>query len=172
MLADLRPNAAALAEWADLFGGTGAEEARLAGVVSWAWRERTSLAEATVAGGGDLADLDDVRLRAELERRHAPLVAASGLEHLDVSAVRSRSRIVTQAVSRSLYEDGFAGIRFHSNLDDEECFALFEGRAWLEQTDRAPEPMTEDAPELLQAASDFGLVVKRVWRDRRRRGGL
>jgi hypothetical protein len=162
VLADLRPNAAMLAEWAGLFGSGGAAELRPAGVVTWAWRQQNALAEAVVSGG-EIADLDDVNMRVELEERHVALLTARGLGHLDVSELRSKDRVVTQSVSRSLYEDGFAGVRFRSNLDDRECFALFEERAWLEGTERQPMRMTDDLPELLQAASDFRLVLERVW---------
>ena len=45
--------------------------------------------------------------------------------------MRSRDRIVTQAMSRALYERRYAGVRFGSNLDDRPCYALFERRAEL-----------------------------------------
>lgn len=154
-----------LAEWGRVFGGAGIEDdVQFAGVVSWAWREKSALVEASVRADGDLVDLDDVAGRAELESRHAALLAEQGMDHLDVNQVRSKNRIVTQTISRDLYEQGFAGVRFRSNLDNRECFALFEGRARLEPTGREPEPLIDDIPELLQVASDYGLVLKRVQR--------
>lgn len=162
-----------LAEWGKVFGGAGIEDdVQAAGVVSWAWREKNALVEATVRAEGELVDLEDAAVRRELERMHAALLAEHGMDHLDVSQLRSKDRIVTQTISRGLYEKGFAGIRFRSNLDDRECFALFEGRASLEPTGREPEPLTGDAPELLQVASDYGLVLKRVVRDDARLRGL
>lgn len=163
VLADLRPNSRMLVEWAQLYGGAGLGDVRLAGRITWAWRQRSTLTEALVVPGGAFADLDDVVLRAELEVRHARLLAEHGMQHLDISQVRSKSRIVTQTISRSLYEEGYAGVRFRSNLDDAECFALFEGRARLEATSGELEPLTRDLPELLQTASDFELIAKRVW---------
>ncbi|HZJ51971.1 MAG TPA: RES family NAD+ phosphorylase [Actinomycetota bacterium] len=163
VLADIRPNTAMLVEWAQLYGGAGLGDLRLAGRITWEWRRQRTLAEALVILDGEFADLDDVVVRAELEARHAPLLAEHGMQHLDISQVRSKSRNVTQTISRSLYEEGYAGLRFRSNLDDAECFALFEGRARLEATGRESEPLTRDLPELLQTVSDFELIAKRVW---------
>lgn len=163
VLADLRPHAALLVEFAQLYGGGGVADLRLAGRITWEWRVRNALAEAVIVADGELADLDDVELRTELETRHAKLLAEHGLPHLDIGQVRSKTRVVTQTIARSLYDDGFAGVRFRSNLDDRECFALFEGHATLDPTSRDPDLLTDDLPELLQAASDFELVAKRVW---------
>lgn len=163
VLADLRPDAAVLAEFAQLYGGGSVADLRLAGRITWEWRVRNALAEAVIVADGEFADLDDVELRTELETRHVKLLAAHGMLHLDIGQVRSKTRVVTQTIARSLFDDGFAGVRFRSNLDNRECFALFEGRAVLGPTNRDPAPMTDDLRELLQAASDFELVVKRVW---------
>lgn len=152
-----------LVEWARLYGGAGIEDTRLAGRVTWEWRERNALVEAVIVSDGKLADLSDVGLRTELETGHAELLAQHGMEHLDVSQVRSKTRIVTQKLGRSLYDREYVGVRFRSNLDDGECFALFEDRAMLDSMSREPELLTNDVPELLQAASDFELIVKRVW---------
>ena len=158
VLADLRPNTRALAEFAHLFGDATAIPA---GEISRAWRERHALAPASIARPrGPVVDLDDVPLRARLSRRHAALLAAHGMPHLDISEVRSRTRAVTQAVSRSLYEDGAAGVRFRSNLDDQPCTALFEGRARLAPAG-APIPLTRDVPELLQVCAEYALVLRR-----------
>ena len=82
----------------------------------------------SLSSSGALVDLDDIPSRERLARQHARLLAAHGMQHLDISEVRSRSRPVTQAISRSLYDEGAAGVRFRSNLDDQPCTALFEGR--------------------------------------------
>jgi hypothetical protein len=53
-------------------------------------------------------------------------------------------------------------MRFRSNLDDRECFGLFDSARGSRRR-RPPQPMTGDVPELLQAGSDFRLVLERVW---------
>ena len=76
------------------------------------------------------------------------------MDHLDISQVRSRDRIVTQAMSRALYERRYAGVRFGSNLDDRPCYALFEGRAELR---RDGDPL-ELAPDLEPLAAGLRRV--------------
>src|SRR2546425_84216 len=118
-LADLRPSTEALRDFARLFGD---RRAIPAGVVSTEWRRAHALAPATITLlDGDLVDLDDLAVRRRLERRHAALLAAHAMPHLDISQVRSRDRVVTQTISRALFEEGAAGIRFRSNLDDGPC---------------------------------------------------
>lgn len=157
VLADLRPNARAIADFRALFG----EGAALpAGLVTWPWRKGHALAEGVVAPGrARLVDLDDVTVRRDLERDHAALLAEHGMSHLDIAEIRSRARPVTQGISRALYERGAAGVRFRSNVDDRPCLALFEGRARLDARGR-PLPLTGDLPELLQVCDEFGLTLQ------------
>jgi hypothetical protein len=147
-----------LSELARLFGDSPLIPA---GEISRAWRRRHALAPAAIAlERGTVVDLDDVPSRERLARRHARLLAAHGMEHLNISEVRSRTRPVTQAISRSLYEDGAAGVRFRSNLDDRPCTALFEGRSRLEPAG-APIVLTRDVPELLQVCAEYSLALRR-----------
>lgn len=159
VLADLRPNAQVLAEMNELFGSSAAIESA-AGTVPREWRDAHVLRRGRVEANGDFADIDSVRLRRRLEREHAGLLAAQGMDHLDISEVRSRTRPVTQAISRTLYEDGAAGVRFKSNLDDRPCFALFEGRARL-AAERASRGtlvrLRRDEPMLVRVCDELGL---------------
>ncbi len=82
------------------------------------------------------------------------------MRHLDISEVRSRTRPLTQAISRALYEEGAAGIGFRSNLDDRPCTVLFEGRARLAPAGAAIR-LTQDVPELLQVCAEYSLVLRR-----------
>ena len=97
-----------------------------------------------------------VELRAELERELAELLAAHDMDHLDIAQVRSRDRIVTQTVSRALFERDYAGVRFGSNLDDQPCYALFEGRAELEPNGE-PVELEPELAVLQQVCDEFGL---------------
>ena len=157
MLADLRPDTAMLAEFHELFGPDAGVTAA-AGAVSARWRAERVLSPARMVLDGPLVDVDDPATRATLEREHAPLLAEHGMAHLDVSEVRSRLRVVTQRIGRSLYEDGAAGVHFGSNLDDRPCFALFEARGRL--VPRAGEPpldLTVDLAVLVQVCDEYGL---------------
>jgi len=129
-LADLRPSAKTIAELQALYGGD-ADPRGAFGVVSREWVRSHALVAAEPWVDGPLVDIDDLEVRATLLRRHAALVAGHGMDHLDTTEVCGRVRAITQAISRTLWEDGAAGIRYRSNLDNRPCVALFEGRAGL-----------------------------------------
>jgi hypothetical protein len=159
VLADLRPNTAVLAEIEQLFGRDAGLRAA-AGAVTAEWRAERVLAPAEMEADGELVDVDDPAMRAELEREHAALLTAHGMAHLDVSEIRSPTRAVTQAIGRALYERGAPGVRFGSNLDDQPCYALFEARGRLRPV--AGEPPLELSTDLaiLRAVCDeYGLAL-------------
>ncbi|HEY6762854.1 MAG TPA: RES family NAD+ phosphorylase [Baekduia sp.] len=158
VLADLRPDTAMLAELRELFGRDAGLEAA-AGTVPREFRDQRVVAAAYArADDGELVDIDAPAVRAELERDHAPLLAEHGMRHLDVSEIRSRTRVVSQRIGRVLYENGAAGIAFGSNLDDRPCYAVFEARGRLVRRGRArPLELTEDLPELVAVCAEYGL---------------
>ena len=161
VLADLRPNAVARADFArwQIDQGVPAEAlAEPARRVTMRWREEHVLVAVELDRDGPLADIDDVSLRSELERAHGGLLREHGMAHLDISEVRSKSRPVTQAISRDLFDHGAAGLIFGSNLDDGRCAVAFEGRCTLEAT-ADPVPLSEDLPELLQVCREYGLLL-------------
>jgi hypothetical protein len=129
-LADLRPSAKTIAELQALYGGD-ADPSDAYGVVSQEWVRSHALVGAEPWVDGPLIDIDDLDVRAKLLHRHAALVASYEIEHLDTTEICGRVRAITQAISRTLWEDGAAGIRYRSNLDNRACVALFEGRGGL-----------------------------------------
>jgi hypothetical protein len=146
-----------LAEFEELFGPDAGVTAA-AGAVTAQWRAERVLAPARMVLDGEMIDVDDPATRNRLEHEHAALLAEHGMAHLDVAEVRSRTRVVTQRIGRTLYERGAAGVRFGSNLDDRPCFALFEARGHLEP--RAGEPpldLTVDLAILVQVCDEYGL---------------
>lgn len=155
VLADLRPNTTMLAELAELMGES-PELLEAAGMVDPGWRALHSLQAARPLLDGELADVEDLHMRAELERRHTSLLAAHGMDRLNISEIRSRARTVTQTIARHLYDDGYAGVAFSSNIDGQPCFALFEGRAELLPIGE-PLPMTDDLPILSLVCARLGL---------------
>jgi hypothetical protein len=155
VLADLRPNTRAIADFEALYGSS---RPLRAGKVTGAWRNAHALAPAAPDLQGHLVDLDEVEIRRELEWMYAGLLAERRMPHLDIGEVRSRDRVVTQAVGRALYDRGAAGVRFRSNLDDRGCTALFEGRGRLIRAGE-PIPMTGDVPELLEVCAEWSLTL-------------
>lgn len=160
VLADLRPNTGVLAEIEDLFGPDAGLRAA-AGAVTAEWRAERVLAPAGMEADGELVDVDDPATRARLEREHAALLAAHGMEHLDVSEIRSRTRAVTQAIGRALYERGAPGVHFGSNLDDQPCYALFEARGRLHPLPDEPAlELTTDLAILRTVCDEYGLALR------------
>jgi hypothetical protein len=157
VLADLRPNTEMLAELEELFGQDAALS-EAAGAVTEQWRTQRVLAPASLVLDGALVDVDDPKVRAALERTHAALLARHGMAHLDISEVRSRTRAVTQRIGRALYEDGAAGVRFGSNLDDRPCIAVFEARGRLVAVvGEPPLELTTDLAILVEVCAEYGL---------------
>jgi hypothetical protein len=155
VLQDFRPDARMLAEYRALFGADPIPP----GLVPAELLHQLRLAPASIAADAAAGDADDVAVRETFARSHAELLAEQGMPHLDVSEVRSKHRPVTRAFSRFLFDLGKAGVAFRSNLDDERCFALFEGRAWLEAAG-TPEPLDPDSTtELPTVLREFALVI-------------
>lgn len=82
-----------------------------------------------------------------------------GVQHLDLTDVSSRYRPLTQALARSLYEAGIAGVRFPSNADGLPCFALFEGRARLTPTGLTATPLPTARPLVADICTELGLTL-------------
>jgi RES domain len=159
VLADLRPNAKAIAELKELFGDD-TPALRGVGEVAVEWREAHQLCPALAVSPHEFCDLDaEVELRNELEHELALVLAMHDMDHLDITQVRSRDRFVTQTVSRELYERRYGGVRFGSNLDDRPCYALFEGRAAL-HADGDPLELEPDLEPLRKVCDEFGLTLK------------
>jgi hypothetical protein len=148
VLADLRPNSMAIAAFVEAFG-EGARDDVPAASVTAAWRRCNVLIPVHLDLQGPIVDLTDHEILGVLERRHAALLAAEGMPHLDLHEVTTRLRSVTRAIAADVYDRlGAAAVRFPSSRDGQPCFAVFEGRGRLvaaadtiHLTDPAPEPL-------------------------------
>ena len=130
------------------------------GLISRAWLLNHLLVPARLEFlSGDLVDLDNVELRHQLETRYAKLLREHGFAHLNISELRSTNRIVTQTIGRGLFDEGAAGVIFGSNLDDNRCLALFEGRCRL-TPDGPAESLINPFPELLQVCREWDLAIE------------
>lgn len=79
-------------------------------VIPAQWRVDRRIAKARIPLDDDgVVDLEDLTVRRMLEERHAPLLAAYGVRHLDISQLRSRQRIVTQTIGLELFAAGIGG---------------------------------------------------------------
>lgn len=88
--------------------------------------------------------------------QHAKLLADHGMPHLDIAELRCRDRVISQTLSRFVYDQGGSGILYRSDLDDLRCVALFDGRARLIEGG-SREPLTERPTELLDVCNEFAL---------------
>lgn len=155
VLAQFRPHAESLAEYQEKIG---LPELTLAGVVSRSWLKERAIARGRLELTGELVNLDSMTVRRDFERRYARVLREHGVKYLDISELRSRFRPLTQLLARDLYEQGAAGLLYQSNLDNQTCVALFEGRALLKSTGRAIR-LSEPAAELNAVLVDLGIVV-------------
>jgi RES domain len=160
VLADLRRNTGEVAHYLQVFGEHAAADLP-AEEVTADWRRQNVLAPCRIATDGKILDLTDAGVRHETERRHAALLAAHGMAHLDFTEVTLRRRAVTREIAADAYDDlGCAGLRFPSRLDGLPCYALFEGRAYLDAAG-APIPLTDPPPAALEdVAAGWGLNLQ------------
>jgi RES domain len=148
VVADLRPNATAIARYLEHYG-PGASADLPPATVTAEWRRRHVLARARLDLDGPVLDLTDIDQRREIELRHAELLAEHGMSHLDLHELTTGRRIVTQTIAADAFDLAAAAIRFASRLDGLPCYALFEGRGRL-SGDGEPIQLTDPAPEALQ----------------------
>jgi hypothetical protein len=161
VLSDLRPKAAAIRRFVDKFGPEAAEDVP-AQPVTESWRQQHVLVRAALALAGPIVDLCDADQLYEIEQHRVALLDEHGLDHLDLSAVTSRQRLVTQTIATDLHDRlGAASIRFPSKHDGNPCVAVFEGRGTLEQTDDPVILLTDPAPEaLLNVCAGWRLALE------------
>ncbi len=110
---------------------------------------------------GDLVNVDNSSLRHQFERLNPELLAEHEMDHFDIAQVRSKNRPVTQAFTRFIAGQGAAGVVYGSNLDDQPCAALFEGKASLAPVQGvAPEPLAPCPSDLVEVCNEFGLTLQ------------
>lgn len=158
VLADFRPNLAALQALADAMGDDALDD--LSEPVTARWREEHLLAPARMVLDGEIVDLTEPDVRAAIEALRRELLVENGLEHLDLHEITSRRRVVTQTIAGELFDGGAAAVRFPSRLDGLPALALFEGRAELLEAGE-PIALTDPAPDpLVLVCGEWGLAME------------
>ena len=149
VLADLRPNAAAIGRYVERFGPQAAHDVPSRPVTE-SWRRQHVLVEVAVDAHGPIVDLCDPDARYEIGLHHAELLTAHGMDHLDLSEITARRRPVTQTIAADLHDRlGAAGVRFPSRLGGQPCLAVFEGTGELIVAGE-PIALTDPAPAALR----------------------
>ena len=159
VLADLRRDTWEVANYLATFGADALDDLP-AQEITADWRRQNVLVCCRINAQAEMLDLTDPTVRHQTEQRHATLLAAHGMKHLDVTEVTRRRRSMTRVIAADAYDElGCAGIRFPSRLDGLPCFALFEGRASLEAVDD-PVPLTDPPPSALEnVAAEWHLTL-------------
>ena len=162
VLGDLRPNTKVRVEFEQFQLDQGIPPYKPAAEVTAAWRQQNTLAPALVIRNGPLADLENRMLLEQLADKHAGLLAAHGMPQLDLTQITSKTRPVTQTISRDLFDHDAVGVKFRSNHDGRRCIVLFEGRAKLQRAGRQVS-MVEDHPALVRVCGEYGLILRGSW---------
>jgi hypothetical protein len=149
VLADFRPNLAAMRRHVERYGPEAAEDFMPAPVAAQ-WRAQHVLVPIDLRLDGPLIDLTDVPTRQDIEERHIELLVEHGLEHLDLHEITTSRRVITQTIAADLFDRGASAVHFPSRLDGNPCVALFEKRGTITAagdpialTDPPPEPLTK-----------------------------
>ena len=131
-----------------------------AGCVPASWRDARRLFTLSPESPAPFLDVEAPETRSHLDGVLAGMIT----DHLDVSDVRGRDRLLTRAIAEWAYtqvdDDGdgvYSGIRYMSRHGDYECWAVFEGTG----VDEAgpPAAIERSDPVLARVAGDFGLTI-------------
>jgi hypothetical protein len=153
-LQDLRPATKDRADFQNLFGTESPP-----GSIARQWRLDRRVGRARLDVDPSLiVDLENLAVRRALEEKHAALLAAHGMRHLDIAELRSSQRIVTQTIAMDLHGAGHAGVTYRSNLDNEECIAIFEQRVAIRQWGPG-QRIERDDIDLVRVAKDWKLDI-------------
>jgi hypothetical protein len=131
-----------------------------AGYVATSWRDSRRVFTISLE---DAAPFIDVEAQPTLSHLDEVLGARLN-DHLDVSDVRGRDRLLTRAIAEWAYaeldEDGvgvYSGIRYMSRLGDHECWAVFDGAPVAEAVPPASIELSD--PDLARVAGEFHLTI-------------
>jgi hypothetical protein len=159
-LARFRPDLALVAELEQITGSDHDAPTSPAGLVPREWLANRCLGVASVthARFADVAHSDSI---AHLRQALAPRLVPYGLDDFDGGDLRSRApRRLTQEISRHVYDQGFAGLRYPSRLgDDIVNWALFEPPPLQRVVTRA-QRLRADDPDLRAALKTLGLTLR------------
>jgi hypothetical protein len=139
------------------------------GLVPLEWRMQRQIGHTYLDPSLQLVDISDIASLNHLRQVLAGVAFRLGLDDIDLSAITSRHRTLTQACARYIYEQidesgraRFAGIRYLSHLsgnEDDECWAVFSER--IRHTGESVETLIHpDDPALLNAAAQLSLTIE------------
>lgn len=136
------------------------------GLVTSEWQLRRRVGHAYLDPALRFVDIADAENMNLLRRELATLLTELTIAEIDVSAVTSQHRRLTQEIARYIFEQVdeagrpcFAGIRYPSRLNpDWECWAVFDTR--MIHRPGPSETVRPDDPGLIEAARIFHLTIE------------
>jgi RES domain len=161
-LARFRPDLAVVAGMDDITGEPGDRETIAAGMVPGEWLPNRCMGVARISREARFADVAHSDSIAHLRSALAKRLVHFGLEDFDGGDLRARApRALTQEISRHVYDQDFAGLRYPSRLgDDITNWALFEPPP-LQRVITKAQPLAADDPDLQAAFTTLGLTARR-----------
>ncbi len=132
------------------------------GLLRYDWLHRRRIGHSILQPTARFVDLSHASTLAHLNEQLGPIAALQGVQDIDLSAMTSQARRLTQYAARYVHEQGFAGIRYSSRLGQNwECWALFEDRfAHSIGSPGFPHALVPDDPDLLRIAGMFGISIE------------
>jgi hypothetical protein len=130
------------------------------GLLPVAWRLARQLSTAELVATAPFVDICHPESVARLRENLAPLAVDLGLDDLTLSDILGAHRPLTQACSRMIFQEGYAGIRYLScyGEGDWECWALFANRVSV--TPHPPSDILPNDPDLEAVARIFRLTIE------------
>jgi hypothetical protein len=159
-LANFRPSIELLATLQRTPDGDNAGVEPVAGFVG-DWRHNRSIGILRLLPDQRWADLRSLETRETLRVELASTLLSLGWTDLDLSDALGRSRPLTQAIARWLYERGWHGIAYASRFNCSfHCWAIFEGARFEEVDDpTAGDGVAADHPGFVECGRLLGLNV-------------
>ena len=132
------------------------------GLLRYDWMHRRRIGHTVLRPKARFVDISHSSTLAHLNEQLGSIAALQGIQDIDLSAMTSQARRLTQYAARYVHEQGYAGIRYSSRLGQNwECWALFEDRfAHGAGTPGFPDAISPDDPDLLAIAGAFGISIE------------
>ena len=164
-IAHFRPDLEALAALRAIRGATG-EPQPLVGAIPARWRQLRGVGRLLLDPALRFVDVAHPDTLSEMRTHFASLAVDLGHRDIDLSAMTSGDRRLTQRIARHVHEEtdadgrpAFAGLRYVSRHGGAwECWALFADRLVGEQL--PVQPVWADDAGLVAAAHHLGLTIQ------------
>lgn len=121
---------------------------------------RRHIGSARIARHARLVDITDAATLQTFRTVLTDEATRLELEDVDLSTITSAERAFTQVCARYVFEQGYDGVRYVSQLGSSwECWAMFDTSAVLVERS-SPAAIEHDDADLIAAAQLFGFTIE------------